>query len=86
LTSGESYHFPLSQLFKIATNRIIAVEGEDENDLDLSKLKVGNKVEIIFNVNGRVEVVKIKLNYELIEKINDSTMNKKDFKLQLKYC
>ncbi|WP_274015963.1 hypothetical protein [Vibrio parahaemolyticus] len=85
LTSGESYRFPLSHLFKIATNNIIAVEGERKNDLDLSKLKAGNTVDIIFNVNGRVEVVRIKLSHDLVNKINDNTLNKNDFKLQLKH-
>ncbi|MDO6501177.1 hypothetical protein [Photobacterium sanguinicancri] len=83
LTSGESYHFPLSRLFKIATNHIIAVAGERKNDLDLSKLKAGNIVDVVFNVNGRIEVIRIKLNNEIIDKIN--VLSKKDFRLQLKH-
>ena len=71
LTSGESYHFPLSRLFAIA------------NELDLSKLKAGNVVDVVFNVNGRIEVIRIKLNNEIIEKIN--YFDKKDFRLQLKH-
>jgi hypothetical protein len=67
LTIGESYEFPIAELFEISTNRIIV----QKNPIGLKPdtLVSGMKATLIFMLNGTAYSVKIIINQELIDEI-----------------
>ncbi|MEZ8676787.1 hypothetical protein AB4516_22360 [Vibrio sp. 10N.222.54.F12] len=83
LVAGESYRFPISELFKIAQNNIICVEGSKERSLDVSTLVIGSKSELHFNINGQNIKRDLTLTNEIINRINGPT-REKDFVLKPK--
>ncbi|EGR2273185.1 hypothetical protein AB3A93_002440 [Vibrio parahaemolyticus] len=73
LVAGESYRFPISELFKIAQNNIICIKGLKIRSLDVSTLVVGSKSELVFNINGQDIKRDLILTKEIINNINGPT-------------
>ncbi|EKF9179503.1 hypothetical protein [Vibrio paracholerae] len=82
LVSGESYEFPIAELFKIATNRIHLQK--ETVGLDPEKLWVGQRVAIIFMLNGCPYKVAIRLTQQLIDEILSGKTTFSDFRLRVR--
>ena len=80
LVSGESYEFPVAELFKLATNRIILQK--ETVGLELEKLSAGQRVTITFMLNGCPYKVAISLTQQLINEILSGKTTFSDFRLR----
>ena len=82
LIAGESYEFPIAELFKLATNTIILQK--NFIGLDLNSLSVGNNVNITFMLNGNSYSV----NLNVTQKLLDEILSKKTIfsKFRLRTC
>lgn len=80
LVSGESYEFPIAELFKIATNRIIL----QKNCIGLQPetLVIGQKIKVTFMFNGRPEIYELVLTQELLDEILSGRTIFSNFKLR----
>ncbi|NVH51914.1 hypothetical protein HU985_13510 [Photobacterium damselae subsp. damselae] len=82
LIAGESYEFPISELFKLATNTSILQE--NYIGLDLDSLSIGKNVKITFMLNGNLYPVNLNINQKLLDEIlNNKTIFSK---FRLKTC
>ncbi|HHF2906429.1 TPA: hypothetical protein ACPJZ5_004262 [Vibrio diabolicus] len=80
LVSGESYEFPIAELFKIATNRIILQK--KLIGLEPETLVVGQKVKITFMFNGVPETHVFALSRKLLDEILSGQTTFSNFKLR----
>ncbi|MCG9647619.1 hypothetical protein L1D24_03435 [Vibrio brasiliensis] len=80
LVSGESYEFPITELFKIATNKIILQK--KSNGLDPETLVVGQKVKVTFMFNGAPETHAFELSRKLLDEILSGETTFSNFKLK----
>ncbi|WP_368084574.1 hypothetical protein [Vibrio splendidus] len=80
LVSGESYEFPISELFKIASNRIILQK--QSSGLEPEALVVGQKVKVTFMFNGVPETHVFDLSRKLLDEILSGQTTFSNFKLR----
>lgn len=80
LVSGESYEFPITELFEIATNKIILQK--KSNGLDPETLVVGQKVKVTFMFNGAPETHVFELSRKLLDEILSGETTFSNFKLK----
>ncbi len=83
LVAGESYRFPISELFKIAQNNIVFIKDLKGRSLDVSTLAIGSKSELVFNINGQVIKQEFIITKDVINNINGPT-RETDFVLRAK--
>lgn len=80
LIAGESYEFPITELFKLATNKSILQK--NFIGLDLNSLRIGKNVKITFMLNGNSYPINLKMTQKLLDEILNENTTFSKFRLR----